>query len=323
MKMSKYDRLLYILNLLRTRRNLNAASLAKECGVTERSIYRDVLALSEANIPIYFDNGYKLATDNFLPPLNFDFDEYTALKAALESTPLAETERYKSVLKQVLAKIDAGLSGTVREKTRFSPTTTHVEILTSNDLHRDAGFYTIIEQGITEMQTLELTYNSITSGVTHREVDPYFIIFRGKAFYFVAYCHLRKETRTFRLDRLKDVRLTEKSFNRSNDIKPETYFEGSWEVYSGEPVTVKVRFTGAAGRVVQSGTHHENEIVAVVSDDEVIYEVETRGIEEIQRWIIGFGDEAEVLEPILMRNNLQRIGRYLSSIYNQKGDNST
>ena len=53
--MAKYDRLLYILNLLRSRKNLNAEMLAAECGVTERTIYRDIIALSDANIPIYYD----------------------------------------------------------------------------------------------------------------------------------------------------------------------------------------------------------------------------------------------------------------------------
>ena len=91
MGMPKQDRLLYILNLLRARKNLNATQLAEECGVTERSIYRDILAISEANIPIYYDNGYKLATENFLPPLNFSFEEYSCLKIALESSPLIDT----------------------------------------------------------------------------------------------------------------------------------------------------------------------------------------------------------------------------------------
>ena len=63
MGMAKYDRLLFILNLLRTRRNLNAAMIAAECGVTERSIYRDVIALSEANIP--FVKGKTWTTDAF------------------------------------------------------------------------------------------------------------------------------------------------------------------------------------------------------------------------------------------------------------------
>lgn len=65
--MSKTDRLLFILNLIRSRRNLKARDLAKECEVSERTIYRDIMDLSSANIPIYFDDGYKFLTDAFLP----------------------------------------------------------------------------------------------------------------------------------------------------------------------------------------------------------------------------------------------------------------
>src|SRR3990172_6750233 len=88
MGMTKYDRLLYILNVLRSRRAVNAARLDEECAVTERSIYRDIIALSEANVPIYYDHGYKLTSDNFLPPLNFTLEEYQALQLAIDSSPL-------------------------------------------------------------------------------------------------------------------------------------------------------------------------------------------------------------------------------------------
>jgi predicted DNA-binding transcriptional regulator YafY len=74
--MSKYDRLLHILNLLRSRRSLRAKDLARECEVTERTIYRDVLSLSSANVPVYFDDGYKLLSDAFLPPLNLTKEEF-------------------------------------------------------------------------------------------------------------------------------------------------------------------------------------------------------------------------------------------------------
>jgi len=128
MGMSKYDRMLFILNILRSRRNLTAGNLANECGVTERSIYRDIISLSEANIPIYFDHGYKLASNNFLPPLNFSYDEYNCLKLALDSTPLGNTEKYQLVIKKIRAKVDAGLSDIVKKKHKFSPQTTHIEI---------------------------------------------------------------------------------------------------------------------------------------------------------------------------------------------------
>ena len=106
MGMPKYDRLLHILNLLRARRNMNAAALARECGVTERSVYRDIISLSEANIPIYYDHGYRLASDNFLPPLNFDYEEYHCLRLALDSSPLAKAGYYAEVLRRVRAKVE-------------------------------------------------------------------------------------------------------------------------------------------------------------------------------------------------------------------------
>ncbi|MCK4301488.1 MAG: WYL domain-containing protein, partial [candidate division Zixibacteria bacterium] len=45
--------------------------------------------------------------------------------------------------------------------------------------------------------------------------------------------------------------------------------------------------------------------------------VVSRGIEEIQRWILGFGSEAEVIEPSELRENLGLIGRYLDSTYHK------
>ncbi len=318
MGMSKYDRLLYILNLLRSRKNLNARMLAEECGVTERSIYRDILALSEANIPIYYDRGYKLASDLFLPPLNFDMDEYNCLRLALESTPLAKTDKYAKLVKQIRAKVDAGLSESVKQQKKFTPLTTYINITTTFDDEYDNGheIYGVIEDAISSWKCLEIEYDSIKSGITRRVVEPYFIIFRGKAFYFVAYCRLRKEFRTFRLDRIVDLKKTEESFNPREDIKPESYFEGSWEVFNGEPVDVIVQFTGAAAKVILSNTHHPDELVEVTDEGKVIYRITTRGLEEIQRWILGFGGEAEVLEPAELRDNFRAIGEKFILMYN-------
>ncbi|MEW5994620.1 MAG: YafY family protein, partial [Candidatus Zixiibacteriota bacterium] len=292
MRMSKYDRLLYILNLLRSRRNLNARRLAEECGVTERSIYRDIVALSGANIPIYYDNGYKLASGNFLPPLNFDYDEYRCLQLALQSSPLAGAPRYRTALRRIKAKVDAGLSESVKTRTRFTPETTRIDIATTAGRDKGERFYGIIEDAVSKWRCLNLTYDSIESGMTERVVEPYFIIFRGRAFYFVAYCRLRQDFRTFRIDRVADVKPIDEHFNKRGDINPENYFEGSWELYSGEPVEVLVRFRGSAARVVASGKHHPSETIEKAGKNEILYKVVTRGLDEIQRWLLGFGSAA-------------------------------
>jgi proteasome accessory factor B len=315
MGMAKYDRLLFILNLLRARKTLTAADLARECGVTERSIYRDIMTLSEANVPVYFDNGYKLASNNFLPPLNFSFEEYTTLKLALGSSPLAYTTEYRSLLKQIRAKVDAGLSELVRAQKRTAVDTTHIEISASVDTSVLERFFSRLERAIADSCCVEMEYDSIESGVTTRIVEPYFIVFRARAFYFVAYCRNREELRTFRLDRVRSLEASPAHFIRRNDVDPARYFEGSWEVYCGDSVTVQVRFTGSAARVIRLGHHHANESVVEEPDGSVRYTVEVRGPEEISRWLLGFGDEAEVLAPAELRERMRTIGTQLSRLY--------
>ncbi|MFQ5452580.1 MAG: helix-turn-helix transcriptional regulator [Candidatus Zixiibacteriota bacterium] len=313
--MNKYNRMLHILNLLRSRRNLNAQRLANECNVTERSIYRDIISLSEMNVPIYYDNGYKLASDNFLPPLNFTLDEYQLLQSALESTPLIKTNRFHGVYKSVKAKVESCLSDRVIKEKRYNPKTTHIEIPISSKQDKGKIYFTQIENAISACKTLLIDYESINSGKTKRKVDPYFIIFRGRAFYFVGYCHLRKEYRTFRINRIKNIEISDDIFYKKDDIDPHKYFENSWNVFDGEPVEVIVKFNGPAAKVVATSNHHPNETIKKLNDDEIIYAVVTKGIEEIQRWIIGFGENAQVLEPLELKENLSRIGKFLTNQY--------
>lgn len=311
MGMTKYDRLLYILNLLRSRKTLNAARLAEECGVTERSIYRDIISLSEANVPIYYDNGYKLASDNFLPPLNFTIEEYACLRSALESTPLAFSRRNSALLKQIKAKVEAGLSDVTREKKRTVSNATHIDIAVSQASERAETYFAQLEQAVADQIAIEIDYETIEHGTTTRVVEPYFIVFRGHAFYFVAFCRLRREFRTFRIDRLRGLRPLDEFFNRKSDITPKTYFEGSWQLFDGEPVDVSARFTGNSARVVLFGQHHPDEDVSECEDGSVLYRVRVKGLQEIQRWLLGFGGEVEIIEPDELRSSIADAGRHL------------
>ena len=315
MGMAKYDRLLFILNLLRSRRTLNAARLAEECGVTERSIYRDIISLSEANIPIYYDNGYKLASDNFLAPLNFTFEEYTCLRLALESSPLEKTGKNAGILRQVRAKVEAGLSEVTREKRKTAIDIAHIDIDTTLAEENAKKFYSAVEEAISTQTCLSIEYETVKHGLTQRTVEPYFIIFRARAFYFVAFCRLRGEFRTFRVDRVRKLRLTGENFRRQKGISAGDYFEDSWRIYSGEPVEIVVRFVGSAANVIRSGVHHPREHVEPGRDGSVVYRVTVSGIEEIQRWLLGFGAEAEVIAPTSLRQQLREVGAYLSSTY--------
>ncbi len=307
---------MYILNSLRSRKNLSANRLAEECGVTERSIYRDILSLSESNVPIYYDRGYKLASDNFLPPLNFDLDEYNCLQMALESTPLAKTDKYQALVKRIKAKVDSGLSETVKNKRRFTPASTHIEIPISHSVDQP-GLFSKIEQAIQNDCCVDMEYNSIESGKSKRLIEPYFIVFRVRAFYMVGFCRKTNDFRTFRIDRISALIVTDQTFVRKTGITVESYFEGSWGVFTGKKIPVTVLFRGTAARIVLSERHQLGEEVEKLRDGTVRYKVTTRGTEEIQSWILSFGDEAEIIEPKELRENLARLGKHLSKFYSE------
>jgi len=164
---------------------------------------------------------------------------------------------------------------------------------------------------------MEMVYETINHGLTERTVEPYFIVFRGHAFYFVAYCRLRGDFRTFRIDRVQQLVTLSEKFRIRRGVNAGDYFDDSWRLYSGEVVEIAIRFCGASAKVVKSGQYHPRETIELADDGTVVYRVSVSGTDEIQRWILGFGAEAEVLSPASLRAELGRTGRLLAKLYSR------
>jgi predicted DNA-binding transcriptional regulator YafY len=312
---SKYDRLLHLLNLLRSRHSLKASDLARECEVSERTIYRDIISLSSANIPIYFDDGYKLLTDAFLPPLNFSLEDYLLLKLGLSSTPVANNTPLGKSAKRVLSKIDAGLSQEVKNRLGDLGDPLRMNLKTTADFSKLGLIFNLIEQSILNKRTIRLDYEALESGKSSRDIDPYTLIFRRHSWYLLGFCHLRGEIRVFRLNRIKKVTLTDKNFERKPEFSIEEFFKDSWEIYQGKPTNVKLRFTGKAIKVIESGQHHPSEELKKEKDGSLLYSIRVNGTEEISRWILGFGEMVEVLEPEELRKDIKDKIQKMQKLY--------
>ena len=107
--MTKSERLLFIVNLFRVKKRVTLAELAQECEVSKRTIYRDLLSLSGLSIPVYFDNGYRLAREISLPALNFSEDEQEIIGFSLRNSCLARSVHLKSKLRIIEMKILSAL----------------------------------------------------------------------------------------------------------------------------------------------------------------------------------------------------------------------
>lgn len=317
--MNKYERLLFILNLIRTTRGLTAKDLARRCEVTERTIFRDITALSSANIPIYYDCGYRLLTGSFLPTLNFDLQEYLTAREALRTTPLRRLPEYRKALKAIEAKIDACLAPQVKDQKKQVSPETRLTVKARPAVKRNEIWFALVERAINERLALKMIYDSIDSGQTEREIEPIFTLYTEGKFYVVAYCLARGGFRTFRISRIRKLEITSRRFKRHSGIDPKTYFENSWSVFGGDVVDVKLEFSGRAARVVMSGSYLVDERKTELPGGELLYEVRVSGIEEIGRWVMGFGDEVRVLAPSNLRDWIVQKAKGTINLYEHGG----
>lgn len=316
--MSKYDRLIHVLNLLRSRKSLKAADIARECEVSERTVYRDILALSSANVPVYFDDGYKLLSDAFLPPLNFDMEEYLILKLGLTASPLCKDSPFGKSAKKLLSKIDAGLSSTLKEdKSKIDPSL-EIDLKCTSDFCKLSLTFSLIEQSILNHRMIRITYDSLESGKSLREVAPYCLVFRRHAWYMIGFCHKRNGFKTFRLNCVKKVSLLDRNFEKDKNFSLSDFLKNSWEIYSGEPTEIKIELRGKAARLVSEGKYHPSEKMEKRGGGKVIYTAKVAGTEEITRWILGFGEEAKVLEPKELREQVVDILKRAKNNYQSR-----
>ena len=313
--MTKSSRLLTVLNLIRSNRVMTTSQLARECGVTERTVYRDIQSLGEAGAPVYYDKGYRLLGSAFLPPLNLTADEYLALRAAIQGSPLMEMKSYVQELKSVTAKIDAAMNGQLSEHIRKQHSRMQLSPKVTSDSSRSDLTMRLLRQAIDGNVVLKITYHSVSSGEGVRLVDPYFIVFRGRAWYLLGYCHRHGEMRLFRIDRIHKITITNDLFERDHKVTLEKYFESSWGVYSGEPVEIKLLLFGKAAAVVSDGKRHASQRVVKRKDGSVEYTATVAGTEEILRWIIGFGGEARVISPPELADQVCRLAAEILKNY--------
>ena len=173
-----------------------------------------------------------------------------------------------------------------------------------------------VEAAIRERRQLRLRYYTKSRETwTERILDPYVIVFRGRAWYVVGFCHLRGGVKLFRLDRMEAVEALLTTFELPKNFSPDAFFAGSWLIEQGETVRVQLRFAPEAARWVRDEQFHESQQTEDMEDGSILYSVCVQGTREITRWILGYGGEVEVLAPEALREAVAAAGRRMAAMY--------
>ena len=208
--MRRADRLFRIVQLLRSGRLLTANRLAAKLEVSPRTVYRDVRDLQLAGTPIEGEPGvgYTLRRDLDLPPLMFTREELTALVLGARLVAAwGGTENVRAA-RSALQRIEAVLPPDLRDRLDaiqlFSPD------FQMPPEHRDR--LDLLHTGCTGRRLLRITYTREDGQPSSRTLRPLALYFWSGVWTLVAWCDLRSDFRSFRLDRI-----------RTTDLLPETF----------------------------------------------------------------------------------------------------
>ncbi|KGJ94892.1 helix-turn-helix transcriptional regulator [Colwellia psychrerythraea] len=229
--MRKAERLFQILTYLRSRRNVvTAQQLAAELAVSERTIYRDIQALSLSGVPIEAEAGvgYKLKNNFNLPPLMFDEAEIEALLVGVRMVESWSNKKMATSATSALAKIHAILPDKLHQSSVQQP---EWVIVPKFSQHNTEHFSEQISSAIKAFQVVTLFYQDERSQKTQREIWPLGLIYWGKTWTIVAWCTKRDDYRLFRLDRIQELTLKNSYFQLTAEINLQRYIKVQTELY--------------------------------------------------------------------------------------------
>jgi predicted DNA-binding transcriptional regulator YafY len=302
--MNRTDRLLAILLELQRKGARRAEDLAATFETSKRTIYRDIQALCESGVPVVAQPGvgYSLVEGYFLPPVSFSVDEATMLLLGADSAAQNFDAQYRDAAASAGRKIQAVLSEKLRGEVEYLRGNIAFVTPASLASGKSASFLPQRRRAIIERRTIRFDYHTRYSqdgrdARNTREADPYAMLHYGGAWYLIGHCHLRESVRNFRLDRMAELRLLDKAFDRPPNFRLEE------PVDDHRNLKVVALFSPEAAPWVRESWSYYVDSMEEVADG-LLVTMRVRVENAIFQWLFSWGAQVRVLEPESLRRRL-------------------
>lgn len=298
-------RVMRTLQLLLSRGRWNARDIAAEQECSERTVYRDMGVLELAGIPIEFDQAdrcYRVRQDFRFPSLNITEEEAIGqgTATAITTGPGLDindgarpvTQKLAAASKVELAQVlaDAGELVAVLDLK-----------LADHSRHRDV--IRTIQWALVKRKQLSGTYRSPHEpDEVKLHLHPYRLCLVKAAWYLIGRPDGDDAPRTYRVARFKTLRMLDANAQVPQDFDLKGYFGNAWAVFRGErSYDVEVLFSKEAAAVTESVWHHTQK-ARQNKDGSITLSFRVDGLNEIVRWILGWGSRARVIQPPELRD---------------------
>lgn len=298
------DRLIQIIFLLLGHESRTAKQLAKEFGVSTRTIYRDINILSAAGIPILSQKGYGGGL-SLLEGFSLDKSYFTEAEQSniVQALQILKSSNYPDADK-ALNKVAGLFSHNLQSQWL------EIDLSYWGSPEKERNNITALERAVINKYVITFTYFNSELTITDQRVEPLKLLFKSHAWYLIAYSQKRGEIRTYKMSRIRDIQITNQIFDRQlpEDFSITPVYREEWKI----PVFI---------------LHFSEKIAYKVYDEfqeEYIKKLDDGTLEvtfryQLSDWtflyLLSFGEYVEIIEPPEAREMLKEKARRIYSLY--------
>lgn len=320
-KYTRIHRLLKVLTLIQSGQKCTPAELAKECGVAERTIFRDLNELDGAGFRIANTDGqYRIEKDRFLPPVQLTIQEALAMATLCEHLAQPEQIPFTRPAWDGLSKVLASVPQSILDE--LSETRKQMVIKTAASSPKDGyeDVYERMQLAIAERKTLVCQYESASSnGEPSEEFDfePYTLFFSVRAWYVIGFHHGRGELRSLKLSRFSKASMTDRPYTIPADFSLDQHLGNAWRMMRGDDAEVELWFSPGFAETISDTVWHKTQEIEYNPDHSVTMRCTVSGFDEIVWWILSMGPNCKVIKPLALRDRVQQLAEQTAQQYTQ------
>jgi predicted DNA-binding transcriptional regulator YafY len=317
---TRTERLFAAILLLQNRPNMTSRDLAEHFGVSRRTIFRDLRALSESGVPLTYSEGggYEILEGYQLPPLMLTAREAATLLVGTEFMRLQSDASLREDAGEVSLKIRSVLPREIREYVDRLSENTVLDPYWSHAVQSEGletGKWFKLSEAVARSRKVIMEYFVESRGeLTQRRVDPLGLVYYTDHWNLIAFDHLRDEIRNFRLDRIEEMFVLTERFDRPEDFDLQTYLEG--EGRQADPYQVRLWFARAVYPKVRSQIPARIDEESAY-DDRIEVTFTFENMEYLAGWLLRFGPDVKVLEPDLLIDQHRRVALAIDANYDK------
>ena len=307
-KYSQAARLHDVIRILEARYGATVDELAEECGVTRRTVYRDLDAIRDAGYPLIsepeadgrvlysFMTGFKK-----LPPITFSLEELMTLYLCRGQLGFLQGTPFQDDLDAIFGRIHSSLP---------PRSVAHLERIAETAAPKFQGQrdYAVKKELLKELRRallyqyqLDLSYTPARRDTETYRFDPYTLLFYGGALYLGGYAHNRKALRLFLVDRIEQLTVLDDRFEIPEDFSAGDLTGSAFGLIDEDHQTIKVRFGAEIGHLIRERIWHPSQVLQEAEDGALTLTFEASGEKEILAWLYSYLPHVEVLEPESLR----------------------